>query len=191
MRRLANVDTIAGAKLLVTDPSRVEETAREVTRLLRGQHMLSAGQPDDFNIMTPVEVQRMVGTVRRVLSWYLPLAAGIALLVGGIVAATLMLTSVNARVGEIGLRCAVGARPQDIRSQFLIETAVTMLGGGLIGVMLGSLGGQLVATHLQLGTVFSWKAVLLGLVMSGATGLLAGVLPARRAARLHPADALR
>jgi putative ABC transport system permease protein len=191
MRRLANVDTIAAAKLLVKDSRRIEDTAREITQRLRARHALAEGQPDDFNILTPVDVQQMVGRAQRVLSLYVPLAAAVALVVGGIVAATLMLASVNARVGEIGLRRAVGARPEDIRLQFLVETAVTMLGGGLGGVVLGLAAGQVVATRLELGPVFSWSAVLLGLIMSVVTGFLAGVVPARRAARLLPADALR
>jgi len=191
MRRLTNVDSIAGVKVLVQDSQRIEDIAREITRLLRVQHGLAEGQPDDFNVLTPVEVQRMFGRMQRVLSLYLPLAATVALVVGGIVAATLMLTSVNARVGEIGLRRAVGAQPEHIRLQFLVESAVTMLGGGLGGILIGLVAGQIVATRLEFGAVFSWNAVVLGILMSTATGLLAGVVPARRAARLLPADALR
>lgn len=191
VRRLTNVDSIAGAKLVVKDSGRIEETAREITRLLRVRHALIDGQPDDFSVLTPVDVQRMFGRMQRVLSLYLPLAASVALVVGGIVAATLMLASVNARVAEIGLRRAVGAQPEQIRLQFLIEAAMTMLGGGLAGVVIGSAAGQYVATRMELGTVFSWAAVLLGLLLSAATGLAAGVIPARRAARLRPADALR
>jgi putative ABC transport system permease protein len=191
MRRLTNVDSIAGAKLLVKDPRRVGDTAREITRILRDQHGLTADQADDFRVITPVEVQQMVGRAQRVFSWYLPLAASVALLVGGIVAATLMLASVNARVSEIGVRRAVGARPEHIGWQFLIESAVTMLGGGLGGLALGLAAGQYLATRLELGIVFSWSAVWLGLLMSIVTGLLAGVMPARRAARLQPVDALR
>ncbi|MEW5983968.1 MAG: ABC transporter permease [Acidobacteriota bacterium] len=191
MRRVANVDSIGGAKLVVGDASSIEETARAITRLLRERHAIADGQPDDFNLLTPVDVQRVVGTAQRVLFLYLPLAASIVLVVGGIVAATLMLASVNARIGEIGLRRAVGAQPAQIRLQFLIETAVTVLGGGAGGILLGLGAGQFVATRLELGEVFSWSAVLLGLLMSTVTGLLAGVVPAIRAARLLPADALR
>jgi putative ABC transport system permease protein len=191
MRRLTNVDSIAGAKLLVKDSRRIEDTARDITRLLRAQHALAEGAPDDFNVLTPVEVQRMFGRMQRILSLYLPLAASVALVVGGIVAATLMLASVNARVGEIGLRRAVGAQPEHIWMQFLVETAVTMLGGGLGGIIIGLAAGQFVASRLDLGAIFSWRAVLLGLLMSAVTGLLAGVGPASRAARLLPADALR
>jgi putative ABC transport system permease protein len=191
MRRLANVDSIAAAKLLVKDSSHIEDVARSVKQVLRTRHALAAGQPNDFNVLTPVEVQRMVGRMRRILSLYLPLASIIVLAVGGIVAATLMLASVNARVGEIGLRRAVGAQPNAVGLQFIIETTVTMLGGGLLGVALGLAAGQVVASHLHLGPVFSWSAALLGLLMSAVTGLLAGVIPARRAARLLPAEALR
>src|SRR5262249_45583297 len=125
MRRVMNVDTIRGIKLLVRDPQRVEETAHPVTRLLREHHRLAEGQPNDFTLIASAGVQKMLGNVERVLFVYLPLVGGIALLAGGAVAATLMLASVNERVGEIGLRRAVGARPRDIRLQFLIETAVT------------------------------------------------------------------
>jgi putative ABC transport system permease protein len=191
MRRLMNVDTIQAAKLLVKDPAAIEATAREVKRVLRERHALAAGQPNDFTVITAVQVQRMVGKVQRVLFLFLPLVAGVSLLAGCVVAASLMLASVNERVGEIGLRRAVGARPEDIQWQFLLETAVTALGGGLVGLVVGSIGAQLVARRMILGGVFSWKAILLGLVAAAVTGLLAGVLPARRAARLQPADALR
>jgi putative ABC transport system permease protein len=191
MRRVMNVDTIRAVKLLVRDPERVDATAAEVTRVLRERHGLTEGQPDDFTLMTSAEVQRNVRTVRRVLFLYLPLVAGISLLAGGAVAATLMLTSVHARVGEIGLRRAVGARPRDIRLQFLAETAVTAIGGGMVGVAIGTGLALYAAGRLNLGVNVSAAAVLLGLALAGATGLLAGVIPARRAARLEPALAVR
>lgn len=191
MRRLANLDTIMAAKVLVRDGENVQQAARDLTQALRARHGLTTGQPDDFNLLTPVEVQKIMGTMKQVLSLYLPLAAIVVLLVGGLVAATLMVGAVNARVAEIGLRRAVGALPRDIGRQFLVETTVTVLGGGLLGIALGQGAGLIVASHLKFDGAFSWTAILLGLLMSIATGLLAGVLPARRAARLQPADALR
>lgn len=191
MRRLMNVDTLRGAKLLARDPDAVEATAREVERALRQRHGLPTGQPNDFGLMTAVEVQRMVAKTRRVLFLFVPLVAVVILLAAGVVAASLMLASVNERMGEIGLRRAVGARPVDVGRQFLLETAVTTLGGGLGGVLIGSWVARLVADRFVLGEVFSWPAVLLGLAAAVVTGLLAGVVPARRAARLAPADALR
>jgi putative ABC transport system permease protein len=191
LRRLANVDTISAAKLLMKDPDRIEEAVPAIRLLLRTRHALAAGQPDDFNLLTPVEVKQMVGKVRRVLSLYLPLASVVVLLVGGIVASTLMLASVNTRISEIGLRRAVGAQSGEIGMQFLVETTVTLVGGGLGGIVLGLAAAEVVAAHLHLVGVFSWSAVMFGLLVSAATGLLAGVIPARRAARLLPADALR
>lgn len=191
MRRLTNVDTVSAARLVVKDPGREEEIASEIGRILRARHALASDEPDDFRIVTTVEVRDTVAFIRRVLRLYVPLAAAVVLLVAGIVAATLMLSSVNERVGEIGLRRAIGARPEDIRLQFATETAVSVLTGGLGGLLLGYVAARFAATRLQLGVAFSWKAVLIGLVGSAIAGLLAGVLPARRAARLQPADALR
>jgi putative ABC transport system permease protein len=191
MRRLLNVDTIRQAKLLVKAPAEVEPTAEEVKRVLRERHGLGAGQPDDFTVLTPSFVQARVGQVQRVSFVFLPLVAAISLVAGGVVAASLMLASVAARVGEIGLRRAVGARPVDIGLQFLLETAATTLGGGLVGLLIGCAGAQLVASRMGLGGILSGKAILLGIAAAAATGLLAGVGPARRAARLQPAEALR
>jgi putative ABC transport system permease protein len=191
MRRLMNVDTIQGAKLLVRDLSAVEGTARELKRILRERHALAPGQPDDFTIVTAVQVQRIVAKVERVLFLFLPLVAGVSLVAGSVVAASLMLASVGERVGEIGLRRAVGARPGDISLQFLLETAATTLAGGLVGLLLGCAGAQVVANRFFLDGALSWQAILLGIAAAAVTGLLAGVVPARRAARLQPADALR
>jgi len=99
MRRLTNVDAIGAARFLVKDPGREEENARQIGRILRARHALGPDEPDDFRIVTTVEVRKNIAFIRRVLMLYVPLAAGIILLVAGIVAATLMLSSVNERVG--------------------------------------------------------------------------------------------
>ena len=191
MRRLTNVDTISAAKLQVADPTRSEEIKLEIQKILRQRHALAAGQPDDFTIITATEIRRMVGTVQRVISFYLPLVGAIALVVGGIVSASLMLASVNERVAEIGLRRAIGARPEDIRLQFLLETTITILAGGLGGIALGWLVAELGANRMRLGAVSPWIAALVGIVASGVVGSIAGVLPALRDARQQPAEALR
>lgn len=191
MRRVMNVDTISAAKLLVRDPSQVDGARRAMKRVLRERHAIPAGRPDDFGVITSVMVQTMLGKMQRVVSLYLPLAAGIVLLVAGMVAASLMLASVSARVGEIGLRRAVGARVEDIQFQFVVETAATMLLGGLLGLAIGSIAAEVVARRFHLGSVFSLTTILIGLAVTIVTGVVAGVLPARRAARLDPAEALR
>jgi putative ABC transport system permease protein len=191
MRRLTNMDTISAAKLVATDPMHSEEMKTEITRILRERHGLVAGQPNDFSIITATEIRRMVSEVQRVLFFYLPMVAAIALLVGGIVSASLMLASVSERVAEIGLRRAIGARTQDIRLQFLLETTITMLAGGVGGVAFGYAVAQLGASRMHLDGVNPWMASLLGVLASSLVGLLAGILPALRAARLQPAEALR
>ncbi len=191
LRRLLNVDTIQSAKFLVANPDEIQATAREVRRILRERHALAAGQPDDFTIITALQVQKMVAKTQQVLFVFLPLVAGVSLLACCVVAATLMLSSVNERVGEIGLRRAVGARPTDIHLQFLLETSVAILGGGFVGLVVGCIGAQVVANRFNLGDVLSWKAILVGITAAVVTGFLAGVVPARRAARLMPAEALR
>jgi putative ABC transport system permease protein len=191
MRRLTNVDTISAAKLVITDPAHSDEMKTEMRRILRERHGLTAGQPDDFSIITATEIRRMVGQVQRVLFFYLPLVAAVALVVGGVVSASLMLVSINERVAEIGLRRAIGARSQDIRLQFLLETTITMLAGGLGGVALGYVMAQIGASRMHLDGVNPWTAALLGVLASSLVGALAGILPALRAARLHPAEALR
>ena len=191
MRRLTNLDTISTAKLTMSDPSQARQLSDGITQILRQRHGLGVGQPDDFTILTPIDAQKEIGSIRKLLFLYLPLVAGIFLVVGGFVAASLMLVSVNERVGEIGLRRAVGALPGDIRLQFLIETAASTLTGGLIGIALGYLGARLGANKMHLQNILVWNAAFLGIAASTLTGLLAGLLPAQRAARLNPADALR
>ena len=191
MRRLANSDAITAAKIVVKDPARLRETSRDVARVLRARHSIAGDQPDDFTIVNSLQVQEIMQTVQRVLMVYLPLVAGIALLVGGVVAATLMFASVNERTGEIGLRRAVGARPEDIRRQFVAETAAVIVAGAVVGIALGFIGAREVASRMRLDGAFSLAAVLVSLAASALTGFLAGVAPARRAARLQPADALR
>lgn len=191
MRRVMNTDTIIVAKLLVSDPQRVVETASEIENALRAQHGISADRPADFTLVTAAEVQRMANRAERILRFYLPLAAALVLLVSGAVAAALMLASVSERISEIGLRRAVGATTADIRTQFLIETALTIVSGGLIGVMAAYGAAGWTANRLQLDGAFSWQAAVLGLFAAIATGVAAGLAPALRAARLHPVDALR
>jgi putative ABC transport system permease protein len=191
MHRLENVDKVGMAKLLINDPGQAEQMKAQIREVLRQRHALSPGQPDDFSILTATEVHRVIGQIQRVLFFYLPLAASISLLVGGIVSASLMLSSINERVGEIGLRRAVGAGAADIRLQFLLETAITTVAGGLGGIAFGFAAAETAARFMHLGAANPWNAAVLGILTSSAVGLLAGVLPAVRAARLEPADALR
>ena len=191
MRRLTNVDTITGAKLLIAPSAHEDQVVKAIETILRERHGLSADQPNDFSILTASEVRKVMASIKRILSLYLPMVAAISLLAGGIVSAALMVASVNERAAEIGLRRAVGARTEDIRLQFLIETTATTLAGGVAGILLGYVLAQMGATHMHLGSVAPWGAALLGIVSSVVVGLAAGLLPAQRAARMSPVDALR
>jgi len=159
--------------------------------VLRTRHGLAASQPDDFQLATSVQVQKMEAMIERVLFLYVPLVGAVALVIGGIVAATLMLSAVAERVGEIGLRSAVGASPEDIRRQFVFETAAALVLGGVIGIGLGAVAIVAVARRMHLEAPVSLSAALIALVAATVTGLAAGVIPANRAARLNPVDALR
>jgi putative ABC transport system permease protein len=191
MRRVKNTDVVSQAKLVVKDGGRDGDVAEKVRGVLRARHGLTAGQPDDFNLMTSAEVNGMVAKIERILLLYVPLVGAVALILGGIVGAVLMLASVAERVGEIGLRCAVGAGPDDIRRQFVLETAATIVLGGIGGVALGSALVAFATSRMPIQAPFSWGAVAIGLAAATITGLAAGVFPARRAARLNPVDALR
>jgi putative ABC transport system permease protein len=191
MRRVKNTDAISQAKLVVKDGGRDDDVAEQVRRVLRARHGLAEGRPDDFNLITSSEVNSMESKMEKVILLYVPLVGAVALILGGIVGAVLMLASVSERVGEIGLRCAVGAAPADIRRQFVLETTATILLGGIAGIVLGVVLVKLATSRMPISAPFSWSAVLVGLAAAAVTGFAAGVFPARRAAALNPVDALR
>jgi len=191
MRRLMNIDYIQSAKLIVKDPKKMEGTVEQITTILRDRHVLAESEPDDFSIITPVQVQEMVSSTNKIFNLLLPLIAGISLMVGGVIVTNLMLISVNERTSEIGLRKAVGARSKDIQLQFISETVAITFLGGVVGVFIGMIGSQALALIMNLPPTVSWKALVLGIVFSSLVGFIAGVAPARRAASLQPVETLR
>jgi putative ABC transport system permease protein len=191
MRRVLNVDTIIAARLNVEEGASPERVATGVRRVLRERHALAEGQRDDFTLMTPEAVQQMSGMVRRAVSTYVPLAGLVLLGLSMAGTALLMLVSVTGRASEIGVRRAVGATPGDVALQFVLETTLTSTVAGVLGAALGTIGAQALARFLHYDLAIAGRAVLAGVVLSIVTGLLAGVLPARRAAKLEPAAILR
>lgn len=191
MRRVANVDYLAGIKVLLNSNSDINKTRVEIISILRERHKLADGIPDDFTVISPDEVTEIAERISGTFNLFLVLLAGISLITGGIVVANIMFISVNERKKEIGLRKAIGANIKDIMNQFLFESSAVTLMGGLIGIILGAVGAKVLNIVFQMPISISWTSILIGVISSTIVGIIAGVQPARRAAGLQPVDALR
>ncbi|WP_339627914.1 ABC transporter permease [uncultured Maribacter sp.] len=163
----------------------------EATELLRESHKIKDGEEDDFEIMTQIELQEITGNITGILTILLGAIASISLIVGGIGIMNIMLVSVTERTREIGTRLAIGARESDILTQFLIEAIVLSLVGGILGIVLGVIGNQIIyrATDFFIPTAI--YSILIGFGFSALIGVAFGYFPARKAAKLNPIDALR
>jgi len=178
-----------------TSASTISEASDEVSNILRVRHRTKAGQ-DDFTIFSQQDIAATAQTITGVLTIFLGGIAGISLLVGGIGIMNIMLVSVTERTREIGLRKALGARKKDILTQFLTESSLLSLFGGIIGIGLGWLiafivGRVAAASGTPFTPVVGLNAILLATVFSTAVGLFFGLYPANRAANLEPVEALR
>lgn len=191
MRRLMNVDHVFAGRVILDDPSRVESVGAEISAIMRERHGLAEGEPDDVVVITPKLVQDIVSNANRVLTQYLPAAAGVALLVAAIVIANIMLIAVKERVPEIGIRKAVGAEDGQINVQFLIETVVVALTSGALGVGLGVIAAVAYGNVSGVPMVVTLGSLVLGLGAAVLVGVCAGFLPARQASALDPVNALR
>ncbi|MGL5362042.1 MAG: ABC transporter permease [Bosea sp. (in: a-proteobacteria)] len=164
----------------------------EQTRaLLRQRHRLGDDLEDDFTIRNLTEIANTATAAANTLSWLLAAVAAVSLLVGGIGIMNIMLVSVTERTREIGLRLAVGARPRDVLSQFLIEATTLATIGGAIGVALGISAALAIASAAGWPSVISIQAIAIAVGVSGLIGVFFGFYPARQAARLDPIEALR
>jgi putative ABC transport system permease protein len=181
-----------GALLVKVDPRfNIEEVQADIERVLRERRRIVADQPDNFIIRNFAEFLETRNAAQRTLGLLLAATAAISLVVGGIGIMNIMLVSVTERTREIGLRMAIGARGADILGQFLTEAVLLCLVGGLIGLILG------VAIAVIMASLFDWAVfispwtVLIAILASAVVGIVFGFVPARRASRLNPIDALR
>jgi putative ABC transport system permease protein len=180
-------------RILVSASSRdtIDAASEEVNNLLLQTHRIYNPSQADFTITTQASILSTLDATSTALTLLLAGVAGISLLVGGIGVMNIMLVSVTERIHEIGLRKAIGARRSDILRQFLIEAATLSAAGGLLGVGLGAAATFALDHFTTLVTVFSPAVAAVGMMISIAIGVVFGVLPAMRAARLEPIQALR
>lgn len=187
-RLLVDVDTEAN----------IAATVEDVTRTIRDNHNITDPDKDDFQIVNQADLLKTFGVITTALTYFLAAVAAISLIVGGIGIMNIMLVSVTERTREIGLRKAVGATTNNILIQFLVESVVLTLIGGVVGIILG--GAISFIVYIIIGSAFpslGWKFIfpvggaLLGIGVSTAIGLVFGVYPARQAAKKSPIEALR
>lgn len=179
----------------VGDSAYIDRVMEEVANILRRRHDIPIGEEDDFALLSQQEVLEVANEMMSIFTAFMGSVAGISLIVGGIGIMNIMLVSVTERTREIGIRKAVGARRQDILSQFLTEATVLSLCGGILGVSLGYLFAR-AARGVDMGgytlePTIGLDSVLIATLFSMAIGLFFGIYPARRAAALNPIDALR
>jgi len=165
--------------------------ATAISELLRLQHKLPAGEPDDFMVRTQEEIASVRTETTRTMTTLLAAIAGVSLLVGGIGIMNIMLVSVTERTREIGLRLAIGARGKDVLLQFLVEAIVISLFGGLLGIALGYGLSDVLERTLAWPTSIPPNAIGMAFGFAAATGVFFGFYPARKAAGLDPIEALR
>jgi putative ABC transport system permease protein len=192
-RRVFNTPYVSLIRLAAVDPNRVEKIESDIAALMKERHHIQTGFPEDYRVRGASSVSKMAKGMVGTLNLFLGLVSLISLVVGGIVVMNIMLISVGERVTEIGLRRAVGARKNDIRNQFLIESSLITLMGGIIGVLVGLVISVLlpVLSKGKMPAMLSWEPFVLGFIFSVLVGILAGLHPAKKAAEMDPVIALK
>jgi putative ABC transport system permease protein len=183
---------IAGSIMVSAASS--DATARaqsQITNLLRDRHHVALGADDDFSIRNLTEMASAQQEGVSTLTTLLASIAAVSLIVGGIGIMNIMLVSVTERTREIGIRMAVGARPRDVLSQFLVEALALSIAGGIIGILLGLLAANRLAANFGWPVLIRYDIIAIAVGFSGLVGVVFGIYPAQKAARLDPIEALR
>jgi putative ABC transport system permease protein len=177
--------------LKVREGESLAAAASDVKALLRQRHRLQPTQDDDFTVRNLADIMAMQEASARTLALLLAIVAGVSLVVGGIGIMNIMLVSVTERTREIGLRLAIGARQRDILRQFLFEATGLSLIGGAVGVLIGIVAAYAIATMAEWPLLIEPQSIVLAVLFSGLVGVFFGWIPALRASRLDPIEALR
>jgi putative ABC transport system permease protein len=184
-------ETVSYIVAKAASDSVIEEVRRNIEGLLRQRHRIAAGEPPGFRVSEPaatIAAQRGTGTT---IAWLLAAIASISMIVGGIGILNIMLVSVSERTHEIGIRMALGAQRRDIATLFLIEALLLCLAGGLVGIAVGIAASKTLASLAGWPVLITPETPLAALAFAIAVGAVFGYYPARKAAMLHPAEALR
>jgi putative ABC transport system permease protein len=192
MKKLQNESKyIAVMRVRFEDIDNLDLRIAELKEFLRMRHRLPEGEPDDFQIFSSKDIIKFLVALTGSLIVFVGIVGVISLAVAGFVLANLFHLSVRERIGEIGIRRAVGAKKKDILYQFLGEALILTTAGGVFGFLLGFAGAKLLQKLAEFPIYFSWKAFAIGLVLSWIIGIVFGLQPASRAANLKPIEAIR
>ncbi len=195
-RQILGIDYLQFARIKIDDGANVKVAMEDIKRVLREQHRIHDAENDDFSVRDLADAIKLLTGITDTLRIFLGLMAGISLIVGGIGIMNIMLVTVSERTREIGLRKAIGATNRNIRNQFLLESIVLTFTGGILGIILGIIVSYLIALGARFAGydwafIISPLAILLAVSVSILTGIVFGLYPALKAARLDPIDALR
>ncbi len=190
-KRILAITHIQSIAASAASESQNEAAIEQITASLRRSHKLKMGDADDFQVRSQSEMVQMFSSISNIMTILLGAISGISLLVGGIGIMNIMYVSVTERTREIGLRLSVGGRGNDILLQFLIESILLSVFGGVIGITFGIVATQVMASIMSWPVVITTISVIMSFLVCSAIGIFFGWYPARKAASLNPIDALR
>ena len=190
MERVEGIDYLRRVYVVAKDDGGIDRLQADIENLLRVRHNIKDTNLDDFNIQNMKSIMETVAQTTGTFTLFLGAVAAISLVVGGIGIMTIMLVSVTERTREIGVRKALGATYSVIVTQFLIEAVVISLMGGFIGIAFGIGASKVIGMVSGMSTIVSVPTIIMSFAFSMAIGLIFGIYPARKAAKLNPIDAL-
>ena len=189
--RMLGITYVQSINVQVSSQEKMEQVQAEIENLLRSRHHILAGKEDDFHVRNLTSLMETVNQSTSMLTLLLGAIAGISLIVGGIGIMNIMMVSVTERTREIGIRKALGATFMNIMTQFLIESMVIGIIGGIIGIVFGCAASKIIAQLGDFTTVITITPIIVSFIFSVGIGLFFGIYPARKAAKLDPIEALR